>query len=84
MSPPIQKVRSAHEGERAESRRGWVLVCDRCPRTGGNRELDLKPLGRRGILRMFIKTFNDPKFGVCCSEGIEEIKSKAINAQSRC
>lgn len=75
MSPPIQKVRSAHEGERAESRRGWVLVCDRCSKDrGGNRVLDLKPLGSSGgILRMFIKTFNDPKFR-CCSKGIEEIQ----------
>lgn len=49
MSPPIQKVRSAHEGERAESRRGWVLVCDRCSKDrGGNRVLDLKPLGSSG------------------------------------
>lgn len=29
VGPLIQKVSSAHEGERTESRRGWVLVCDR-------------------------------------------------------
>lgn len=42
LSPPIQKVRSAHEGERAESRRGWVLVCDG---VGGKSRVELETTG---------------------------------------
>lgn len=50
VGPPIQKVRSAHEGERAESRRGWVLVCDRV--RGPGTESWFETLR---ILRMFKK-----------------------------